>query len=217
MDAIDCPVRDASADEIVEHPGIDRLRRTAPCDPHQRLVAAADETIDVHGVGVHAEVARGRALEQEPRRCAEFGGDGVALVAPRGEQTFGCERARDSFERRGARRRGVERAHEAIPSSRTSKTSANAASRAARASSTQPAISPSTRDRAIGLPWPGELRTQAITHCRQRRAIDHVRIVASDNHGLYVAVCRYGYRGTKRHNKVPPLLRGTVAPAPANV
>ena len=77
--------RDAAADEIVEQAGIDRLRRAAPRDPHLDVVAAADESVDVRRVGVHAEVARGGALELEPRRRAEFRRDVVALVAPGGE------------------------------------------------------------------------------------------------------------------------------------
>src|SRR5271169_3882175 len=38
-----------------------------------------------------------------------------------------------------------------------------------------------------------------------------------DSHRRYVALCIYVYRRTKRHNRLPPLLRATHAPAPAHV
>ena len=101
--------RDAAADEIVEPIGIDRLLGAAPREPQRkRAVAAAHVAVRVRGVRANAEIARRRALEQEQRRRAELRHDGVALVAPCGEQTFALELARDAPHRIAAHRRGAQ-------------------------------------------------------------------------------------------------------------
>ena len=95
VEATDCPAAMPPPTRLSSIAGIDRLRRTAPCDPHRDVVAAADETIDVRRVGADAEVARRRALEHEPWRGAELRGDSVAFVAPRGQEPVGARAARD--------------------------------------------------------------------------------------------------------------------------
>jgi hypothetical protein len=102
VEATDSPSANASADQIVELAGIDRLRRAAPCDPHLGVVFATDETVDVRRVSADAEVACGRALDEEPRRLAQCGAHFVSLVAPRGEAAFGFQRAGDNLQRTSA-------------------------------------------------------------------------------------------------------------------
>ena len=59
---------DASADEIVEQPGVDRLGRAAAREPHPPAIARADQAIGVRGKGMDPEVARGGTLQLEQRR-----------------------------------------------------------------------------------------------------------------------------------------------------
>ena len=97
-----------AADEIVEHAGVDRLGSTAASDPHEVTVVGVDDAVHVRRVGGDPEIARRRALEQEPRLGAELRGDGVALVAPGAEPALGGKRACDAIERVGTRR-GVDK------------------------------------------------------------------------------------------------------------
>ena len=109
---------DAAADQVVEHAGIDRLRRAAAREPHADAVVRANEAVDVRGVGVDAEIAGGRALELEQRRRVELRAHGVALVAPGGEGAFARQLCSDLGHRpaalvggAGERQRAVLAAH----------------------------------------------------------------------------------------------------------
>ena len=73
VEATVCPAAMPPPTRLSSSAGIDRLRRAAARDPHRDVVAAADEPVDVRRVGVHAEVARRRALEPEPRRRPNSG------------------------------------------------------------------------------------------------------------------------------------------------
>src|SRR4030095_823293 len=86
-----CASRDAAPDKVVEHAGVDRLRRAAAREPHACSVFRANEAVDVRAVRVSAEVAGGGALELEHPGRIEARTHGVTLVAPRGEGAFAGE------------------------------------------------------------------------------------------------------------------------------
>ena len=79
-------------------PGCRACRGRSPCAGLRRAnhmrsrIRAPDDAVDVDRPGMHAEVARRRALEQEPRRGAEVGSDRVEFVAPRGQRAFRGQR-----------------------------------------------------------------------------------------------------------------------------
>src|SRR5437879_4692761 len=93
------PHGDSTADEIVEHSGIDRFRWTAPCQPHPDAFARLYDAVHVRRIRLDAEVACGGALEEKPRRGAEFRRDRVAFVAPSTELARDREIARDAIDR----------------------------------------------------------------------------------------------------------------------
>ena len=104
---------DSAADQVVEHAGIGCFRRAAPREPHRNIAGLADQSVHVCGKRANAEIPRGRTFEHEPRRCPDVRGDGIALVAPRGQRAFGRERAGDAIESIRSRLRVVQRRHEA--------------------------------------------------------------------------------------------------------
>ena len=65
-----CPAAMPPPTRLSSRPGIDRLgRRCGGRSTSSAAVGRGDEPVDVRGVGADAEVARRRALEQEPRRA----------------------------------------------------------------------------------------------------------------------------------------------------
>ena len=94
--------RNAAADEVVEHAGVDCFGWAPPREPHPDLTASHD-AVDVRSIGMNTEITGGCALEQEPRRRAKSGRDGVTLVAPRAEGALGGQNASDPVERNRSR------------------------------------------------------------------------------------------------------------------
>jgi hypothetical protein len=93
---------DAPADEVVEHPGIDRLVGRAARHPRVGEPVAPREAVQVGRIGHEAEVARRRTLDAQHLRCRVVRRDAHHLLAPAADQPFLRQRARDLVERRGA-------------------------------------------------------------------------------------------------------------------